>query len=150
MAIRTILIISKVFLLQVLTLNVLTAQEFIDWGALADVEFEEIYDDETGLTLLEATFGDFIKVHDGKEVTISGFMIPIDPFGTSYVISRNPNSSCFFCGGAGPETIVGLYLKPEAVKRYETDEFLTFRGKLQLNKINEKQFTYMLLDAEPI
>ena len=127
----------------------MNAQEFVDWGILADVEFEEKVDDETGLNLLEATFGEYVESLDGKLVSVTGFMIPIDPFGTAYVISQNPNSSCFFCGGAGPETIVGLRLKPQAVKRYETDEYKTFKGKLQLNKLNDKNFTYMLLDAEP-
>ncbi len=124
------------------------AQDFVDWGILADVTFKDKYVKEYGMELLEARFGDDIKQFDGQEVLISGYIIPIDPMGTAYVLSRNPNASCFFCGAAGPETIVGLRLKPEHTKRYKTDQHLTFKGTLKLNVLNAKQFTYMLLDAE--
>ena len=123
-------------------------QEYLDWAILADVKFEDHYSKEYKMDLLKANFGDIIKQYDGKEVMLTGYMIPIDPMGTAYVLSRNPNSSCFFCGGAGPETIVGLRLAPKHTKRYKTDEFLTFKGTLKLNELNEKQFTYMILDAE--
>ena len=131
-----------------LSIATASAQEFLDWGILADVSFKDTYSKEYGMDLLEAKFGAFIEAFDGKEVLITGYVIPIDPMGTAYVLSRNPNASCFFCGSAGPETIVGLRLKPESTKRYKTDEYLTFKGMLKLNKLNSKQFTYMLLDAE--
>ena len=76
-------------------------------------------------------------------------MIPLDPMGISYVLSQNPNSSCFFCGGAGPETVLELELKPSAIKRYEVDSVVEFKGVLKLNKIDDKHLTYVLLDAEP-
>ena len=126
----------------------LGAQSFLDWGTLADVTFEKEYSEEFGIDLMKATFGEAITSYDGDTVTIKGYMIPIDALGTAYVLSRNPNANCFFCGGAGPETVVGLRMKPAYLKRYETDAFLTFRGRLQLNKANDNQFIYMLLDAE--
>lgn len=143
------LLTTTLILFNLLISKQVTAQEFVDWSIFADVRFEETYDDATGLSLLNATFGEYLQDLDGKTVSVRGFMIPLDPFGTSYVLSQNPNSSCFFCGGAGPETIVGLLLKPQAVRRYETDEYRTFKGTLQLNKLNDKHFTYMLIDAEP-
>ena len=140
----------KYFLSVVLFLVISTAkaQVFIDWGMLADVRFEEEFSESYGMNLLRATFGPMIEDHDDEEVMITGYLIPIDPMGTAYVLSRNPNSSCFFCGGAGPETIVGLRLHPEHTKRYKTDEYLTFKGTLRLNELNSQQFTYMLLDAK--
>ena len=132
------------------TASMSMAQEYLDWAILADVSFEDHYSKEYKMDLLKANFGEIIKQYDGKEVMLTGYMIPIDPMGTAYVLSRNPNSSCFFCGGAGPETIVGLRLDPKHTKRYKTDEYLTFKGKLILNELNEKQFTYMILDAQKI
>jgi len=145
-----LLLSITIFTFSSLTISEIRSQEYVDWGALADVKFNEIIDQNSGLSLLEATFSEWLLSMDGKEVMVTGYMIPLDPFGTSYVISRNPNSSCFFCGGAGPETIIALYLKPSAVKRYETDQYLTFKGTLQLNKRNDKHFTFVLNDAEPI
>jgi hypothetical protein len=83
-------------------------------------------------------------------VKITGFMIPLDGMGFSWVLSRNPNSSCFFCGGAGPETVIELRLKPAAMKKYKLDERRTFKGKLKLNRENMDHLTYMLMEAEPV
>ena len=70
--------------------------------------------------------------------------------GISYALSRNPNANCFFCGGAGPETVLNLQLSPDAIQRYKTDTYKAFKGILQLNQKNDNQFTYVLLNASPI
>ena len=137
------------FLLFIFLQNNLAAQKLINWGYLGDVKYEIEYSEELGYNLHIATFGKSIKNLDGKEVIISGHMIPLDPMGISYVLSQNPNSSCFFCGGAGPETVLELELKPSAIKRYEVDSVVEFKGILKLNKIDDKRLTYVLLEAEP-
>lgn len=129
--------------------STLLAQEEIDWSYLADVKFEVKFSDKLGYDLHHADFGKLIQQYDGQEVSITGYMIPMDPLGVSYVLSKNPNSSCFFCGGAGPETVLELELKPSAIERYEVDDLKTFRGILKLNKVNEKHLTYLLTEAEP-
>ncbi len=126
-----------------------TSQSHINWSYLADVKFDVQFSEELGYNLHNATFGKMVKPYDGQEVIISGYMIPLDPMGISYVLSKNPNSSCFFCGGAGPETVLELELKPSAIKRYEVDEVKAFRGILKLNKVDDKHLTYVLLEAEP-
>ena len=125
----------------------LSAQMQINWDVLADVKFDATYSAELGVELMSASFGPWPKVFEGKEVVITGYVLPLDPMGLSYVLSRNPNASCFFCGGAGPETILGLNFKPGALQRYKTDQRVTFQGVLQLNQLDDDQFTYMLLDA---
>jgi len=94
------------FLLFLFLQKNLIAQKLINWGYLGDVKYEVKYSEELGYNLHIATFGKSIADLDGKEVIISGHMIPLDPMGISYVLSQNPNSSCFFCGGAGPETVL--------------------------------------------
>ena len=64
-----------------------------------------------------------------------------------YVLSRYPFANCFFCGGAGPESVVDLRFKDEN-RMYETDERLTFRGKLALNADDVYQMNYILEGAE--
>ncbi len=137
------------FLLILFLQNNLAAQKLINWSYLGDVKYEVEYSEELGYNLHIATFGKSIADLDGKEVIISGHMIPLDPMGISYVLSQNPNSSCFFCGGAGPETVLELELKPSAIKRYEVDSVVEFKGVLKLNKIDDKHLTYVLLEAEP-
>lgn len=142
---KYILILTFTIYLQ----NSLTAQKLINWSYLGDVKYEVKFSEELGYNLHIATFGKSVKNLDGKEVIITGYMIPLDPLGVSYVLSKNPNSSCFFCGGAGPETVLELELKPSAIKRYEVDSVVEFKGVLKLNKIDDKHLTYVLQEAEP-
>lgn len=136
--------------LYLLSLTMLQAQQTVTWDELAEVEFASQMDEEFGLDVLTATFSPHLISLDSQVVQITGFMIPLNPMGTSYVLSRFPNANCFFCGGAGPETIVELRLKPQYVKRYATDTFATFRGRLQLNERNLTSFNYVLADAEKV
>ena len=128
----------------------LFAQGLIDWTTLADVRFEQVFSEELGIDYDEATFGPFISLFAEKEVKITGYMIPLDGMGVSYVLSRNPNATCFFCGGAGPETVVELELKPSAFGKYKLDDYRTFKGVLHLNKKNIDHLSYVLKQAEPL
>jgi len=125
-------------------------QEVLDWVTLADVSFKKEYSEELTLEYDVATFGDLIKQFDGKEVQISGYVIALDALGVSFVLSRNPNATCFFCGGGGPETIVDIKVKPKALKRYKMDERKTFKGILKMYPDNSSSFIYLLTEAEPI
>ena len=93
------------------------AQQTITWDQLTDVKFTKKFSAEFGIELLEAYFGPSVKALDGKEIIIKGYIIPLDPLGTQYVISRNPMASCFFCGGSGPETVAGLRLHPKLIRQ---------------------------------
>jgi hypothetical protein len=130
--------------------DTMRGQEMLDWVTLADVKFEKAYSEELMLEYDVATFGDLIKQFDGKEVQISGYVIALDALGVSFVLSRNPNATCFFCGGGGPETIVDIKVKPKALKRYRMDERKTFKGILKLYPDNSGSFIYLLTEAEPI
>ena len=92
-------------------------------------------------------FSNSVKAMDGKQVQIRGFIIPVDIVQDYYVLSANPYSSCFFCGQAGPESVMEL----EMVKKYEglrMDQVITFKGKLRLNVDDIYQLNYILEDAE--
>jgi len=125
-------------------------QEVLDWVTLADVKFKKAYSEELMLEYDVATFGDVVQQFDGKEVQISGYVIALDALGVSFVLSRNPNATCFFCGGGGPETIVDIKVKPKAMKRYKMDERKTFKGILKMYPDNSGSFIYLLTEAEPI
>jgi len=126
----------------------LLAQSFIDWNTLADVTFEEKTEESQDLPYNQATFGPIISQFNEQEVAITGYMIPMDALGISYALSKNPNAVCFFCGGAGPETVVQLRLSK--IKRYRTDERLSFKGKFQMNEKDIHSLTYVLLEAEEL
>ena len=139
------LILSIFFLcLSVFSLN---AQTSIAWDVLADIQLEEKYDASLGINYYNASFG-AAQSFESQEIILSGFIIPLDALGTQYVLSRNPQTSCFFCGGAGPESVVKLELKPRAIKRYQTDARLTFKGRLKLNSTTKEDLLYVMELAE--
>ena len=47
---------------------------------------------------------------EGEEVTLTGYVIPYES-DSSFMLSALPFASCFFCGGAGPETVAEIVLK---------------------------------------
>ena len=143
----------KSFLVSItLVLSVLNlpAQRMLEWSDLADVQFFEKMSNSLGIKYYQANFGEDIQALDGKEVMVMGYLIPLDALGETYALSKNPFSACFFCGAAGPETVVELRIKAEYIQRYQTDERRAFRGRLQLNTSSLEQFNYVLLDAVPL
>jgi len=126
------------------------AQTRIDWINLADVAFEEKLMDTVELMYNHATFGESVKAMEGKEISITGYIIPMDPMGITFVLSRNPNATCFFCGGAGPETVLQIEMKQGAFKRYTTDDRITFKGILRMHKKDIDSLTYVLEEAEEL
>jgi len=128
----------------------ISAQISIGWINLADVTFEEKAMEGVALTYNHATFGESLKALAGKEVSITGYMIPMDPMGITFVLSRNPNATCFFCGGAGPETVLQIKVKPGKFKRYTVDDRLTFKGILRMYEKDINSLTYVLEEAEEL
>ena len=124
-----------------------SAQERINWDILADVSFVSEYVEEMGTIQSIPRFGEDPKNYEGKEISISGYTIPIDGTGTYYVLSKFPYANCYFCGGAGPETIIELSLKADAQRRFKTDEHVTIVGKLQLNENDVYRLPYLVVEA---
>lgn len=122
----------------------------LTWEDLQDVKFEEKYYEEAEQLLLFPTFGDSIKAKEGESWVISGYVIPVTPGDKDnpplYVLSANPFSACFFCGNAGPESVVELELEDPYVL-YGTDEFRSFEGTLRLNDSNIDRLNYILEGA---
>jgi hypothetical protein len=120
--------------------------EELSWRTLSDVEFKDVYIEELDAYYWKPTFGEAVTAVEGKEVFITGYIIPVDYDEDFYVLSRYPYANCFFCGGAGPESVVDLRFKSKT-RKYKTDERLTFTGKLELNADDVYQMNYILQEA---
>ncbi len=118
----------------------------LTWKTLTDVQFKDIYVKELDAYYWKPTFGPSIKALEGKEVFITGYVIPVDFDANFYVVSRYPYANCFFCGGGGPESVVDLRF-PAKHPAYKTDDRKTFKGKLKLNGDDVYQMNYILEGA---
>ena len=119
----------------------------VSWATLAQVSFERKYLEDEELTQWIPNFSDDVMALSGYKIQISGYVIPVDVDADYFVLSSNPFASCFFCGGAGPETVMDLRLRKDG-KRFRTDEYHTFSGTLRLNADNIYELNYILENAE--
>lgn len=125
------------------------APVIITWKTLSDVRFKEEYNKEFDFNVMVPTFGASVKSLNGKMVQITGYTIPIDEVGFKdiVVLSANPYSQCFFCGMAGPETIMDIKPKKK-LNGIKVDKKVTFKGVLELNQRDLSKLNYILKDAE--
>jgi hypothetical protein len=121
----------------------------LSWEVLRDVTFKKKWYAEESVYMLYPTFGQSIQKLNGKAVELTGYVLPVDLESNLYVLSAFPYSACFFCGGAGPESVVSLKFK-KAGKKFKTDERRTFRGTLKLNADNIYELNYIIADAEMV
>ena len=126
------------------------AQQQLSWKTLEDVRFKTKYIDDLGAYYLIPKFGKEVSSYEGQEVVISGYFLPFDTQKMFFILSKYPMSSCYFCGSAGPETIVELWIKPEAMRRFRMDEQLAFKGTLVLNGDDFDNCNYILKNAAPL
>ncbi|MCC6459433.1 MAG: hypothetical protein IT260_03115 [Saprospiraceae bacterium] len=121
--------------------------KWLSWEVLKDVKYKKRYNKEYDQYFDYPVFGEQVKVFEGQKILIKGYIIPLDV--GLYALSKNPYAACFFCGGAGPETIAGLtFARPP--KRYKTDAFVTMEGVFRLNSTDVNKFMYQLFDAEAL
>ncbi|MGY8941046.1 MAG: hypothetical protein ACKVJH_03335 [Flavobacteriales bacterium] len=116
----------------------------LTWRTLEDVEFKDVYVEELDAYYWKPSFGQDVKDLEGQDVYVSGYIIPVDLDEDFYVLSRYPFANCFFCGGAGPESVVDLRFDGKSPRVYQTDERLTFAGKFRLNSDDVYQMNYIL------
>lgn len=122
------------------------AQKNITWEDLADVKFTEKYYQEYGQYFPYPTFSQSVKDLEGKQLTITGYFLNLDPQGATYILSKGPMSACFFCGVGGPETAIELHFnsKPD----FKTDDIISVTGTLELNADDPEHFTYIFRESE--
>ncbi|WP_305981694.1 hypothetical protein [Roseivirga thermotolerans] len=122
-------------------------QDFNGWKTLSKVTIEKRFDETLNFEIDYPTFSDEVKKLDGKVIELEGWMIPLEELqGESYfVLSSLPFANCFFCGGAGPETVAEVFAK-EKIKF--TEKRIKVRGKLKINADDPLKLMYILQEAE--
>lgn len=123
----------------------LSAQVQLTWTDFADVNFNPVYNEKYDVNFLMPTFGKRILSFRGQEVRITGYFLDISGSGEVFLVSANPMASCFFCGAAGPETIVEVDFKEKPP--FKTDQIVVVTGVLELNANNVDRCNYILNEA---
>ncbi|MFM9840130.1 MAG: hypothetical protein ACKVOQ_17825 [Cyclobacteriaceae bacterium] len=117
------------------------------WASFAKTKFNTKYNEKAGEYFMMPDFPIELKALVGKEVDLEGYYMPIDVDGNAYIIlSKFPYSQCFFCGGAGPESIAEVTFKVKPSK-FEADQFIRVKGKLKLNENDLEHGNFILTEA---
>lgn len=116
------------------------------WKNLAKISYKKEYDAVMGFKIDKPVFGESIKAMEGKEVEVKGYIIPVDGYKShkEFVFSAFPYSQCFFCGGAGPETVMEVEAK-DAIKF--TAESIVLKGILSLNDNDVNRLMFKISKA---
>lgn len=120
----------------------------LTWSTLAQVEFEYRFNEELQGEIAYPVFSDTLHLLDGEWIQIEGYVIPLEETGNEdfTILSAFPYAQCFFCGNAGPESVVDVQpAKP--LRRLKTDEKVRFRGRLRLNDSDLDYLNYILEEA---
>ncbi len=121
----------------------------LNWPDLAIPDYRVEFNEEIQQEVNIPIFRDEVKKLDGRLVVIKGFFFPFEdnPDEPYYVLSQFPFSQCFFCGAAGPESVMDLLMKSKPGKM-KMDDYVTFKGRLRLNDNDVMYLNYILEEAE--
>ena len=119
------------------------------WKTLSKLTFKKEYNEMMGFKVDVPVFSPEVTALEGTEVTIRGYIIPVEGYRShqEFIFSAYPYNLCFFCGGAGPETVMEVYAN--APIPY-TAEPITIKGKLELNADDINRLIYALTDVTQI
>lgn len=131
--------------LGILSWNNVSAQNNV-WRTLAMIKMEKQFSSmEEGK---ELRFGPLIKRMEGTEITVRGYIIPLSgKKGQShFMFSAYPYSNCFFCGKAGPESVMEVFVKDDKKLDY-SEKIIKLKGTFNIRSSDPNDIMYQLSDA---
>ena len=127
--------------------NNASSQIKLTWKDIIDVYAKEVTFSEKNPAIAIKGQGISLKKIEGKVITITGYFLDLDPDGEWFMVSKNPFATCFFCGGAGPETVIELLKYKNIKKKFKTDDIVEVTGTLKMIVENEDDVGFVLFDA---
>lgn len=119
------------------------------WPLFARVSFKPKFFKEYDQSFLVPDFRSEILSWNGREITLEGHFMPIDMERNTIVISKYPYAACFFCGGAGPESVAEVVFAGKPPK-FKVDQVIKVKGKLTLNDDDVNHLNFIIREAEII
>jgi hypothetical protein len=137
-----ILLLVLIYLVKLDSESFLQEKNF--WQVLAEVGHKK--ERVNGYEMDVPVFSTHLKSWNGKKIMLKGFVIPAGEVGdeSKFMFSSLPYSTCYFCGGAGPETILEVE-SGEKVKF--TTQAVWMEGILALNDKDPDHHMFILKSA---
>lgn len=120
-----------------------TSAEPLSWDLLKNVKTIEKD------LMLVPQFGSDLEALNGTEITLKGYMMPLDQAKTqkNFILSANPVAGCYFCMPGGPETMVEVKAGKAIKFGYNP---ITVSGTLELLHEDPMGMFYRLTNARVV
>ncbi|MEM9896188.1 MAG: hypothetical protein AAF789_07445 [Bacteroidota bacterium] len=115
------------------------------WEVFELVRKKRHFVQEVGSFYQIPVFAEELLALEGKDIVLTGYYLPFSKQDSTIIISRFPNSSCFYCGAAGIESVamVKIGLNPD----FRMDDMIIAKGKLLLNDSDLEKLAFILEEA---
>ena len=145
-------IILTILALAVLVPCELLAQKKNAWSTLTLMRYERQFSEHDGIganTGGGSKFRPLIEALEGEEIEVSGYIIPLSgkKAQSHLMFSMYPFANCFFCGNAGPETVMEVFMAKGKKVEY-TDEKVVLKGTFKFLGNRTDDVMFHLLEAE--
>jgi hypothetical protein len=121
------------------------------WFTLGMVTFETKFDPEFMVETKIPRTSSAVEKLDGTVIEVEGYMIPLTGQVTQnhFILSKFPQSTCFFCGKAGPETAMQVFLANNRKVKI-SERKVKVKGILSVNPTDASSLLYTLENAEMV
>ena len=118
------------------------------WNTLSMVTYQRVFDETFGIDIEKPILNPIVRTLEGKEIVVEGYIIPLTGKieQSHFMLSRYPQSMCFFCGKAGPESAAQVFTKG-GKKIPFTDKKVKVKGFLRINVTDVTNLLYTLEDG---
>ncbi|MDG1041094.1 MAG: hypothetical protein P8H13_02095 [Polaribacter sp.] len=122
-------------------------QQEITWQNVVEIYAKEFRLTEKNPTSVLNANTLSLKDVANKKITIKGYFLDLDPNGEWYILSKNPFATCFFCGKAGPETVLELLGFKNEKKKFKSDDLVEVTGVFNTIYTPEGKVSFVLEQA---
>lgn len=117
------------------------------WEVLAQYTY-----DRSRLFDFVVTFSEDVQALDGTEITLQGFIIPLDQGVniTHFLLSTYPLADCYFCLPGGPESFVEVRTEEPILFTFEPIQIQGTLSVLKQDEIKELGLFYRMNEAQQV
>lgn len=119
------------------------------WWTLGLVTYQTTYDPEFMIEIKKPKLSPVAEKLDGTDIEVDGYIIPLTGqiSQSHFMLSKFPQNTCFFCGKAGPESAMQVFMKNNKKVKI-TERKVKVTGRLMINPKDASSLLYTLEDAE--
>ncbi len=113
------------------------AQQTVTWSDFSEISYEEKLDSSTQVIYMMPIFDTKLKAIDGKAVSITGYLFPVDPASGYYILKADDKPfGCCMSHAGNPNEIIELRFENIDFKLLEkyANRQITVTGNFELNE----------------